>query len=481
MNMIDYDLLSIQEARILVENASQAQKRLSAFPQEALDRAVEGVAAEMKHHLRELALLSVQETDYGNWEDKLLKGRFVCENVCGALRGMKCVGIIRRDTARQTMDVGVPRGTIVALCPAASPVSTTIYKVLIAIKSGNTIIFSPNPKAKKTMSHALDLMIRAAEANGLPQGAVSYLHTVSLPGIAELMNHSAVAMLLLTGVPSMLPLAEKSGKQILYGGTGSGPVFIERTADLEQAVQDIVCSKTFDYGTAVAAEQSVVVDAPVSSAVKREFQRAGAYFMEKAEADRLGRLIFRNDGNFDEKFIGKSAAFLARAAGFTVPEGTSLLLTEQDYVSQKAPFIKETLCPVLAYYVEEDWQHACEKCIELLLSEKRSHTLTIHSRDPLVIEQFALKKPVARVLVNTPGVFGGIGMTTNLFPAMTLGSGPAGLGATADNVSPLNLIYIRKVGWGVRTADLRRAERKLDNPGLARLKAGLKEILTERQ
>lgn len=453
MNMIDHDLLSVQEARILAENAAEAQKQLATFSQESLDKVVERVAAEVGKYARELAILSAEETDCGKWEDKLLKNRFASEMVCKALRGMRCVGIIARDEQSRTMDVGVPRGTIIALCPATSPVSTTIYKALIAIKSGNSIIFSPHPKAGKTMARVLDIIIRTAEENGLPQGAISYLHTLSASGTQELMCHKAAALILMTGVPSMLPLAAKSGKPVLYGGEGNGPAFIERTADLRQAVRAIVRSKTFDYGAVTAAEQSVVVDAPVSETVKREFQSAGAYFMTETEAERLGRIVFHNDGTPNEKFVGKSAVYLAKAAGFSVPAETVLLISEQKYVSEKNPYAREKLCPVLAYYVEDDWMHACEKCIELLLSERQGHTLVIHSQDASVIEQFALKKPVARLLVNTPASFGGMGMTTNLFPAMTLGSGTVGMGVTTDNVSPLNLIYIRKVGYGVRTPE----------------------------
>ncbi len=479
MNTIDHDLLSMQEARILAENADVAQKQMLLLEQEILDRIIDRVAEEIEKYAQKLAVLSVEETGYGKWEDKLLKNRFASVYVRSALQNMKCVGIIARNQQAKTMDVGVPRGPIVALCPATSPVSTTIYKVLISIKSGNSVIFSLHPKAKKVMSYALDIMIRTAEESGLPRGAISYLRTVSGAGCRELMYHKATAMILITGVPPMLPQAAKSGKPVLYGGAGNGPAFVERTADLHQAVQDIVRSKTFDFGAVTAAEQSVVVDAPVSESVKREFQEAGAYFMTSTEADSLGRIIFQSNGMPNVEFVGKSATYLAKAAGFSIPKGTELLISEQKYVSEKNPYSKEKLCPVLAYYVEDDWLHACEKCIELLLNEKQGHTLVIHSRDEAVIEQFALKKPVARVLVNTPASFGGMGMTTNLFPAFTLGSGTVGMGITTDNISPMNLIYVRKVGYGVRTPEMVLKKTAVDDnvSELDQLKNTLKELL----
>ncbi|MGJ7919626.1 aldehyde dehydrogenase family protein [Neobacillus sp. LXY-4] len=453
MNIIDNDLLSIQEARILVENAREAQKKLAAFPQKKLDEIVERMAEEIYKHARELAMMSSEETDYGKWQDKYIKNQFVCEYLIKRLRGMTCVGIISDDVQNKTIDIGVPIGVIIALCPATSPVSTTIYKALIAIKSGNAIIFSPHPRAKNTMSKALEIMIRAAEGYGLPEGALSFLNIVTPSGTSELMTHSATSLIMNTGVPSMLKATSNSGKPVIFGGNGNGPAFIERTANINQAVQDIIASKTFDNGVVSAAEQSVVVDRCISADVKREFQNHGAYFMTEEESQKLGALFFHSDGCPNTEMVGKSAQQLATRAGFIVPEGVVVLISEQKYVSDTNPYSKEKLCPVLAYYIEDDWMNACEKCIELLISERNGHTLVIHSRDEAVIRQFALKKPVGRILVNTPATFGSMGATTNLFPAMTLGSGSAGVGITTDNVSPMNLIYIRKVGYGVRKAE----------------------------
>ncbi|MBZ9685803.1 aldehyde dehydrogenase family protein [Clostridium estertheticum] len=450
MNIIDNDLLSIQESRILAENASEAQKLLAAFPQEKLDEIVERMAEEIGKHAIELAKMSHDETDYGKWQDKYIKNKFASEHLLVKLRGMRCVGIIDEDIQNKTMDIGVPMGVIIALCPATSPVSTTIYKALIAIKSGNAIIFSPHPRAKKTICKALDIMILAAEGFGLPAGALAYLHTVTPSGTSQLMNHKATSLIMNTGVPGMLKAAYKSGKPVIYGGTGNGPAFIERTADIVQAVRDIIASKTFDNGIVSGAEQSIVVDGCIEADVKRELQSNGAYFMTEEEAEKLGSLFYLSDGSLDSEVVGKSAQELAKIASFDVPSSTVLLISEQKYVSESNPYSKEKLCPVLAYYIEDDWMHACEKCIELLLTERHGHTLVMHSKDEEVIRMFALKKPVGRVLVNTPASFGSMGATTNLFPSLTLGSGSAGLGMTSDNVSPMNLIYIRKVGYGVR-------------------------------
>lgn len=471
--IIDNDLLSVQEARILAENAREAQKRLQTFSQSRLDVIVEHMAQEAAKYTKELAMMSADETDYGNWQDKLLKNRFVTEYLPRHLREMKCVGIIHRDEERQLLDIGVPLGVIVSLCPATSPVSTTIYNALIAIKSGNAVVFSPHPRAERTSARVLDILIEAAAEVGLPEGALSYLHTVTKAGTRELMQHEATSLIMVTGVPGMFDEAKHSGKPVIYGGAGNGPAFIEKTADLEQAVCDIIASKTFDNGVVSAAEQSVVVDGCVELEVRALFEKHGAYFMNDDEAIRLGELFFFKDGTPNPEPIGKTALELARWAKIEVPLDTTVLIAKQRYVSMSNPYSREKLCPVLSYYIEDDWMNACEKCIELLLTERKGHTLVIHSKDPMVIEQFALKKPVARILVNTPAVYGSMGMTTNLFPAMTLGSGTVGLGITSDNVSPLNLIYVRRVGIGVRNIedlDLglpAHKEEKTDNQGFS--------------
>ena len=456
MTIIDNDLLSIQKARILAENAFEAQKKLAAFSQEKLDGIVDTVADALMPHVESLARMSHEETEYGCWEDKCIKNRFVCTHVRQSLGGMRCVGIIGEDRDRGLMDVGVPVGVIVALCPATSPVSTTIYKTLLAIKSGNALIFSPHPRALKTMARVLDIMVEAAQSCGLPEGALSYLDTVTRSGTLELMGHRATSLILNTGVPRFLHGAYAVGKPVIYGGMGNGPAFIERTADIGQAVKDILQSKTFDHGIVSSAEQSIVVESCIAGEVKRTLQQNGAYFMSEEESGRFAALFFCPDGRPNPRMVGLSAKTLAQRAGFAVPHDVRVLVSERRYVSETDPYSREMCCPVLAFYVEDDWLHACEKCIELLLTERNGHTLVIHSRDEAVIRQFALKKPVGRMLVNTPATFGGMGLTTHLFPAMTLGSGSAGEGITSDNVSPMNLIYIRKVGYGVRSGEAAR-------------------------
>lgn len=451
MSFVDKDLLSIQEARVLMEEAREARDIMLTFSQERLDSVVECLAAAAGELAEGLAALSAEETGYGRQQDKVLKNRFICDALPKRLRSMKCVGILNEDAGEKTMDIGVPVGVLVALTPAYSPVSTAIYQVLTAVKSGNPIVIAPHERAFKVTARLIDRLAEAGKDCGLPEGAVSCLKTVTKSGVLELIRHPAAAMVINTGVLELCREGAESGKPYIYGGTGNSPVFIERTADIRQAVCDIIASRTFDHGIVPAAEQYVVADSLIAEEVRTEMMKNGAYFMNEEEEKKLVNLLCPEKGKADMEVMGKPAVQLARRAGFDLPDSVRVLVSQQKYISDQNPFATEFLCPVLAYYIENDWLHACEKCMSLLV-KSHGHTLVIHSRDEEVIRQFALKKPVGRVLVNTPAALGSMGVTTNLFPAMTLGSITAGAGITADNVSPMNFIYRRKAGYGVRDA-----------------------------
>lgn len=450
MYKVDKDLLSIQEARIHIEAAREAAKELQEFSQAQLDSIVEQMALALQPCTEQLAKAAVDETAYGRMQDKIQKNKFVCECLPAYLKGRNYVGIIQESVTEQLVEIGVPVGTIAAIVPATSPVSTTIHNTLIAIKSGNPIIISPHPRAYKTIHETVSLLAEAAYQAGLPAGGIHCMQLVTDKGTEALIQHEDTALVMVTGVPKLMPLLQTSGKPFIYGGSGNGPAFIERTCNLMQAVEDVITSRTFDYGMVSAAEQSIVVDGPIAESVKAEFKRQGAYFMSESETEAVLAVLFKTPECLNQEAVGQSAETIAAWAHITVPVNTRLLVYEQRYVSESNPLSRELFSPVVAFYIEPNWQYACEKCIELLMESTKSHTLVIHSQDEAVIRLFALKKPVSRVLVNTPSTLGGMGATTNLFPSMTLGSTSLGVAAASDNISPLHLVKVRKVGYGVR-------------------------------
>ncbi len=280
---------------------------------------------------------------------------------------------------------------------------------------------------------------------------------LTLEATSELMHSKDVSLILATGGEGMVRAAYASGTPTISGGPGNGPAFIERSADIHQAVKDIITSKTFDNGVICASEQSIIVERCIYDEVHRELAAQGAYFMNEDEAAKMAALLLRPNGTINPKVVGKTALHLSQLAGFSVPPSTRVLVAEQTTVSHSNPYSREKLCPVLGLYVEEEWRAACHRVVELLTNEGLGHTLVIHTRNQDVIRQFSLEKPVNRILINTPAALGGIGATTNLAPALTLGCGAVGGGSSSDNVGPMNLLNIRKVGYGVRTIEELRA------------------------
>ncbi|MDR2136575.1 MAG: hypothetical protein LBO76_08170, partial [Treponema sp.] len=270
-----------------------------------------------------------------------------------------------------------------------------------------------------------------------------------------LLKHRDVSIILATGGEAMVRAAYSSGNPAIGVGPGNGPAFIERSADIPAAVGMILDSKTFDNGTICASEQSVVVDVPIAAEVVREFQRQGAYFLSEAESAKLKSLLFAGN-RMNPKIVGKTAVYIAEMAGISVPRETRVLISRQTEVAKDNPYSREKLCPVLGFYEEDGWEKACERCVAILANEGAGHTMCIHSKNEAVIREFSLKKAVSRLLVNTPGALGGVGATTNLAPALTLGCGAVGKSATSDNITPMNLINIRRVAVGCRSlTDLR--------------------------
>lgn len=448
----DKDLTARQEARLLCRQAQKAQAQLRTMGQAQLDAITEAIATAFQKHASELAELAVRETGFGNAPDKTTKNIFASKTVLDAIRDMKTVGILARHPEKKLWEVGVPVGVIAAIVPSTNPTSTICYKALIALKSGNTIVFSPHPKALECSLRAAKIVEQAAASAGAPAGSIGCLSLASMAGCQELMTAPEVSMILATGGPAMVRSAYSSGKPAIGVGAGNGPAYIHHSADIGHALDCILRSKSFDNGTVCASEQSIIVEQSMEEKVRREAQNRGFYFMNKDEAGTLAKLLFRPNGTLNPEIVGKEATALAKMAGFNVPCSTKVLVAREQEAGPTRPYSMEKLCPVLAFFVMPDEQSVLDKAIEVLTHEGSGHTFAIHCTDEKVIERFALQIPVSRFLVNTPAALGGIGATTGLFPALTLGCGAVGGSSSSNNISPLDLINIRRVAWGSDTA-----------------------------
>ncbi len=443
----DKDLAARQEARSAARQAQIAQQKLAAMPQEALDAIVEAVAMAFAAEAAALAEMAVKETGFGNVEDKITKNSFASETLATAIRGMKTVGLLKESKQDKLWEIGVPVGVIAAIVPSTNPTSTVCYKAIIALKAGNSIVFSPHPKALACTRRAAEIVAAAAEAAGAPKGSVACLSIPSLDGCQELMKAEPVRLILATGGPGMVKAAYSSGKPAIGVGAGNGPAYIHHSADISQALSCIARSKTFDNGTVCASEQSIIVEKALESQVKAEAQRQGFYFMDAEQAGKLAKLLFRPSGALNPEIVGKPAQHLAKLAGFSVPQGTKILVAREEEAGPAQPYSMEKLCPVLAFYVMENEEAVLNMCVKILTHEGSGHTFAMHATDEGVIRRFAAKIPVSRFLVNTPAALGGIGATTGLFPALTLGCGAVGGSSSSNNISPMDLINIRRVAW----------------------------------
>ena len=444
---LDKDLKARQEARMLAKQAEEAQKKLADFSQSQLDAIVAAVAKAFEGAASELAHLAVQETGFGNVEDKITKNQFASRGVYAAIRDMKTVGVLNDDAGEKLWEVAVPVGVIAAIVPSTNPTSTVCYKAMIALKAGNTIVFSPHPKAIACTLRASQIVAKAAESAGAPAGSVGCLSIASMAGCQELMGAKETRLILATGGPAMVKSAYSSGKPAIGVGAGNGPAYIHHTADVEKAMGCILRSKTFDNGTVCASEQSIIVEKGMEEKVVQAGKRLGFYFMSAEEAGRLAKLLFRPTGALNPDIVGKAATVLAEKAGFSVPGGTRILVAREREAGPSVPYSMEKLCPVLAFYVMDSEDAVLNKVIEVLIHEGSGHTFAMHAEDRDVIRKFAKKVPVSRFLVNTPAALGGIGYSTNLFPALTLGCGAVGGSSSSNNISPLDLINIRRVAW----------------------------------
>ncbi|MGG5343803.1 acetaldehyde dehydrogenase (acetylating) [Enterococcus sp. AZ192] len=450
MITLDKDLASIQEVRNLLTEAKAAQESLAKMSQEQIDRICEAIAVSAYEAREKLAKMAHQETGFGIWQDKVVKNSFASKFVWDSIKEMKTVGILNEDKEQKVIDVAVPVGVVAGLIPSTNPTSTVIYKALIAIKAGNAIVFSPHPNALQAILATVEVISKAAEKAGCPKGAIGCMVKPTMQGTAELMKHQYTSLILATGGSAMVKAAYSSGTPAIGVGPGNGPAYIEKSADIPLAVKRIMDSKTFDNGTICASEQSIIAETSNKTAVIAELKKQGAYFLSPEESAQLERYIMRSNGSMNPQIVGKSVQAIAELTHLSVPKEARVLIAEETQVGHKVPYSREKLAPILAFYTVGNWEEACELAMDILYHEGAGHTMMIHSQNDEVIRQFGLKKPVSRVLVNTPGALGGIGATTNLAPALTLGCGAVGGSSTSDNISPANLFNVRRIAYGVR-------------------------------
>lgn len=444
---MDNDLSSIQEARDLAEQAHTAWRSWRNATQVQVDRVCAAMAEAGFHAAARLGQLAQEETGFGVAAHKRLKNEFASRGVWESIQPLRTVGIIRNDPSRHLYEIAWSLGVIAALTPSTNPTSTAIFKSLIAVKARNAIVIAPHPSAAHCTCQAVQALAVAAENAGAPKGLIGCMQQISLPGTQALLSHRRTALILATGGAAMVRAAHATGKPAYGVGPGNVPAYVDRSANLERAARYIVASKAFDYSTICASEQAIVADKPIARRLAELLRQEGAYFTGEQETAALRRLLFHPDGSMNTAVVAKSAPFVADAAGFAVPEGTRVLVTPLAQVGAAEPLSHEKLTTVLGWYEAEGWEQGCEISLALIEAGGLGHTQIIHAEDGRVVLNFALEKPVFRILANTMGTLGALGLTTGLMPSLTLGSGGVGGSITGDNITATHLLNIKRLAY----------------------------------
>jgi len=443
--MDDKDLISQQEARDAVESAHLAFRAVAKFDQAKIDRICEAMANVALSESARLGAMAHEETGFGKAEDKREKNRFAAEDVWNYFRNLKTVGVVRE--TESIVEIASPRGVVAAIIPSTNPTSTAIFKIIIAIKSRNSIVLSPHPSAARCIAETARVMREAAVKEGLPPDAILCLTTSSIEGTETLMKHKRTAVILATGGIGLVRAAYSSGKPAFGVGPGNVPVFIEKTANVEKAVRDILTSTCFDNGTICASEQSVVVDAPIEMEVREQFKAQGGYFLNNADAEAVGKILLTPQRTLNPNIVGKSAEYIANLAGVSIPNGTRCLLADCGGVGRDFPWSIEKLSPTLAFFVADGIEAGANRCEEILQFGGMGHTAGMHTKSREAAIRYGEQMPASRVVINSPTTHGAIGFSTDLAPSMTLGCGSWGGNVTSDNVSPIHLMDIKRVAF----------------------------------
>lgn len=445
----DKDLISQQEARDAVEAAHLAWKTVAKFDQAKIDRICEAMANAALAESARLGLMAHEETGFGKAEDKREKNRFAAEDVWNYFKNLKTVGVISDNGS--VVEIASPRGVVAAIIPSTNPTSTAIFKIIIAIKSRNTIVLSPHPSAARCIAETARVMKEVGVKEGLPPDAIKCLTTSALEGTETLMKHKRTAVILATGGIGLVRAAYSSGKPAFGVGPGNVPVFVEKTANVQKAVSDILTGTCFDNGTICASEQSVVVDAPIANQVREQFKARGGHFLNQTEADAVAKVLLTDQRTLNAKIVGKSAEYIANLAGISIPAGTRCLLADCGGVGRDYPWSIEKLSPTLAFFVVDGIEAGANRCEEILQFGGMGHTAGMHTQNRDAAIRYGAQMPASRIVINSPTTHGAIGFSTDLSPSMTLGCGSWGGNVTSDNVSPIHLMDVKRVAFETRS------------------------------
>ena len=431
----------------ILDKASKAAKIFKTFDQTKVDRIVYAVFKAAFDARLELAQLTYDETGIGILEHKVIKNCWASLLVYEDIKMQKTVGEISDNPAQGITEIAQPHGPILALTPLTNPSSTTIFKCLIAMKTRNPLIFSSHGAARKCSTKAAEILYSAARGAGAPEHCIQWITKKHPEYLKHIMKHRRLALIIATGTRSIVKEAYFSGKPTIGIGPGNVPAFVGKTADFKLAADSIVLSKSFDNGTVCASEQALVVEKKVDKILKPMLIERGCYFCSEAESEKLGTVAFDTHHRIMRaEIVGRSPQFIANEAGFTIPEGTRLIVAPCHGIGKEYPLSHEILTPILAYYCTANYKQALETCVRLNALGGQGHTVSIYTNNEDVIKDFTNQLSAGRICVNTPATHGAIGGTYNtLTPSLTLSCGTQAGNIYTDNITTTHLLNIHRI------------------------------------
>jgi acyl-CoA reductase-like NAD-dependent aldehyde dehydrogenase len=443
---MDSDLQALQDVRDCLVRAKKAAERLARFSQAEIDRVAKAMCMAGSREADRLARLAVEETGMGIAESKKWKNLVATDLLWKDIRNVQTAGVLRKNEAERVYEIAAPMGPVAAIIPTTNPTSTALYKCIIALTARNPIVVSPHPRAVKCIAESCRVVGEAAVRAGAPEHSVQCLTNVTLEATQALMSHRLTGVILATGGNDLVKAAYSSGKPALGVGSGNPPAIVDRTADVRLAARMIVASQTFDNGTICSSEQSIVCHAAVKDELIRELKRLRVHFCTPEETKKLERIVVRNR-RANPDIVGQYPRKIAEMAGFSVPHDTTVLVAEYQGIGWDHPLSIEKLSPILALYTVRDIEEAGEVADKLLRFGGDGHSCAIHTRDDEAVMRLAERLPASRIMINAPTSQGSVGFATGLYPSLTLGCGTFGNNISSNNISPRDLINIKRVAY----------------------------------
>lgn len=450
MTAIIEDLLAGEKratgsADLMLQTAEWAAAAMARFERDRVEAIARAAAEAGFAEAGALAEAAVQETGFGVAAHKKLKNELTTRALFELYRqGDYCSPRIRPEL--KMVELPRPAGVVFALTPSTNPVCSVFYKILLALFTRNAIILSPHPMAKGCSVKAARLMAAAAEAAGAPAGLIQVIETPGLPLIDYIMKSPRVGVILATGGTPMVRAAYSSGNPAIGVGPGNAPALVDESAEIDQAAQRLVTSKSFDNSILCTNESVILAVESIAERLRQALKSAGAYLAKPEEVAALRDLLF-GKGSFNIEVLGKSAVEIGARIGLRLPNNIKIIVAEIDRVGVDEPLSKEKLCPVLGFLQVPHVQAGITQARALIRLSGAGHSAAIHSHNPASILAYGAAVKALRVVVNAPCSQGAAGYGTHLAPAFTIGTGFFGSSAVGENVGPQHLVNWTRIAY----------------------------------